>query len=65
MTAYDLHASEVNFQHVPVHHVLRSLTRQFGSDLLIAAIKRFEERDRQITTDPERVQTPVSERVLQ
>lgn len=65
MTAYDLHASEVNFQHVPVHHVLRSLTRQFGSDLLIDTIKRFEERDQQIVTDPERAFKPGPEQVLQ
>jgi len=64
MTSYDLHSSEVNFQHVPVHHVLRELTRTFGSKLLVETIKRFEERDRQIVTDPERT-TLGSENVLQ
>ena len=65
MTAYDLHASEVNFQHVAVHHVLKELTRQFGGDLLIDTIKRFEDRDRQVATDPERGLRPGPEQVLQ
>jgi hypothetical protein len=65
MTSYELHVQQVNFQLVSAHYALQSLTRQFGGDLLIDAIKRFEERDRQIATDPERVQEPVGERVLQ
>ena len=65
MSPYDLHASEVNFQHVPVHHVLQELTRTFGGDLLIDAIKRFEERDQKIVTDPERLVKLGHEHVIQ
>jgi hypothetical protein len=65
MTSYELHVQQVNFQLVSAHHALQSLTRQFGGDLLIDAIKRFEERDRQIVTDPERVPQQEAEHVLQ
>ena len=65
MSSYDLHVEQVNFQLVSAHHALQSLTRQFGGDLLVDTIRRFEERDRQIVTDPERIQTQVGERVLQ
>ena len=54
MTAYDLSVHEVNFQMVPVHHVLQELTRTFGSKLLVEAIERFERRDEYIVNDPER-----------
>jgi hypothetical protein len=64
MTSYDLSVHEVNFQMVPVHHVLQELTRTFGSKLLVEAIQRFEKRDEYIANDPERF-TPRPEHVLQ
>jgi len=65
MTAYDLHTAEVNFQHVPVHHVLQELTRRFGSRILVDAIQRFEERDRYATNDSGHSFRPEPEHVLQ
>lgn len=65
MSSYDLHVQQVNFQMVPAHHVLQELTRTFGGDLLVDTIRRFEERDRQIATDPERGQPQGAEYVLQ
>lgn len=53
MTAYDLHISEVNFQHVPAHHALQQLTRRFGSKILIDSIIRMEERDKQSVQERE------------
>jgi len=53
MNVYDLHVQQVDFQNVPAHHVLRQLTRRFGSEILIDTIKRFEERDQQSTQDRE------------
>ena len=64
MTAYDLHSNEVNFQLVSAHHALKELTRRFGSDILIDAIKRFEVRDEHIARDIDR-SSPGMEHVLQ
>jgi hypothetical protein len=65
MTNYDLHVQQVSFQMVPAHHVLQQLTRQFGGELLIDTIKRFEDRDQRVATDPERGFRPGPDQVLQ
>lgn len=66
MTTYDLHVSEVNFQHVPVYHVLQVLTRQFGGKILVDTIQMLEGRDRYTDDDGDWISNVVDqERVLQ